>query len=114
VSKDVADAAWRKAQPGVRRHANVAYDQARNAYLWSDAPAPLPEFTPLTALEHLLSPRKPDRVEAAEVIRTALRERDQLAALVLQVESMLLAGTDAAAVLDRVRQRSQGVRVRAS
>jgi hypothetical protein len=104
VSRDVVDAAWRRAQPGVRRHANVVFDQAHSTYLWSDTPAPLPAFTPATALEHLLSPAGSDRAEAAEVIRAALGERDRLMAMAAQVEAMLLAGADARIVIERVRQ----------
>jgi hypothetical protein len=114
VPKDAVDAAWRRAQPGVRRHANVAFTEARNAYQWSDTPAPLPVFTPTTALEHLLSPRGSGRVEAAEVIRAALHERDRLAALAVQVEAMLASGADAAVVIDKVRQLTHHTRADAS
>jgi hypothetical protein len=81
VPREVADAAWRRAQPGVRRHANVAVDKA-GRYAWSDAPVP-PEplrFTPSEALERILRGRlaAPVKVDLADLVRRALHERDVL------------------------------------
>ncbi len=84
VATEAVEAAWRRAQPGVRRHANVAFDRARGCYWWSATPmpGPVPGPTPAQALERLLRGRVPAalKAELAEQLRGALRDRDDLEA----------------------------------
>jgi hypothetical protein len=81
VARDVVDAAWRRAQPGVKRHANIAVDP-NGRYAWSDTPVPREPIrsTPTEALERILRGRLPAGVKAdlAELVLRALRERDVL------------------------------------
>jgi hypothetical protein len=80
VPRDGVEKAWRRAQPGVRRHANIAVDAA-GRYAWSDTPVLIepPRFTPSAALERILR-RLAAAIKAdlAELVRAALRERDVL------------------------------------
>ena len=34
--RSVVDAFWKRAQPGVKRHGNVAFDAARGLYTWRE------------------------------------------------------------------------------
>lgn len=81
VARDVVDVAWRRAQPGVKRHANVAVD-ASGRYAWSDRPVPREPIraTPTEAWERILRGRLPAGIKAdlAELVLRALRERDVL------------------------------------
>lgn len=81
VPRDGVEKAWRRAQPGVRRHANIAVDAA-GRYAWSDTPVLIepPRFTPSAALERILRGRLAAAIKAdlAELVRAALRERDVL------------------------------------
>jgi hypothetical protein len=40
VPADAADAAWRRAQPALRRHAEVAFDAARGTYRYGTSTRP--------------------------------------------------------------------------
>ncbi len=81
VQRDVVDAAWRRAQPGVKRHANVAVDAA-GAYCWGDVPVPveLPKLTPVEALDRILRGRLHSamKAELGDLVRATLRDRDPL------------------------------------
>jgi hypothetical protein len=121
VPKATVDAAWRRAQPGVRRHANVVVDETRHAYGWSAATAAAAVFSPRAALDELIKPRVPvtAKVQAADVVQAALRERDEqqarqrdvvatairaLAQLAMEVEELATAGTDTPTLVARVRE----------
>jgi len=83
VERSVVEAAWKRAQPGVRRHANIVFDAGRGVYRWSDNRAPLPAPTAEEALHRLLPVRLTARkAELAEIVRAALKERDGLEARV--------------------------------
>jgi len=81
VAKDEVDQAWRRAQPGVKRHAHVV-DIGRGRYQWSATPIPVavPVVSPAEALERLVAGRVPSGLKAdlADLVRRALAERDQL------------------------------------
>ena len=36
--RTVVDAAWKRAQPGVKRHGNVTFDSAHGSYVWGMEP----------------------------------------------------------------------------
>ena len=84
VEKDMVDAAWRKAQPGVKRHGNVEFDATHGKYRWSSASIPPPTLvlTPTQALESLVTGRVPAVIkpDLVELVRRALDERDALEA----------------------------------
>jgi hypothetical protein len=94
VAREDVDAAWRRAQPGVRRHANIAVDAAGH-YVWSDVPVPVEpiHLTPIESLERILKGRLAAAVKAdlADVVRRALHERDVL-------ERQVQAGYDGSAL----------------
>ena len=76
-----ADAAWRRAQPAVRGHADVSYDPARGTYRYGGGRSAAPALTGDEALDRLLPPRLTTRRAAlAAVVRAALKERDDLEA----------------------------------
>jgi hypothetical protein len=112
VDHDSVDAAWRRAQPGVRRHANIQAGAGR--YAWSDVPVPVdvPRLTPAEALERILRPRLPAAVKhaLAEQVRRALDERDtverQLRAEAARAlaEVAAYAGGPAEVLVERVRE----------
>ncbi len=81
VAQDVVDAAWRRAQPGVKRHANIRAEPSGH-YAWSDVPVPreVPRLTALAALERILRGRlaAPVKADLAEQVRRAVTERDVL------------------------------------
>lgn len=135
IAKEDVDAAWRRAQPGVKRHGNVAY--AQGAYRWSDTPVPVPVpvVTPVQAFERILAGRLAATVKAdlADLVTTALRERDALeerlrgayqgsdaaraarerqiridsaralAEVVMEVEELSAAGAEPAVTVERIR-----------
>jgi hypothetical protein len=75
------DAAWRRAQPVLRRHPGVAFDDARGAYRYQGAGSRVPTLDPAEALELLLPARMTGRKAAlAGTVRAALAERDDLEA----------------------------------
>jgi hypothetical protein len=78
LDRSVVDAAWRRAQPSLRRHRYVRVDPP-GVYRWQPAPPAAP-VSPQTALERLVTERLPAlaRAELAEGIREALAERDAL------------------------------------
>ncbi len=83
VERSVVVAAWKRAQPGVRRHANIVFDAGRGVYRWSDNRAAVPALTAEDALDRLLPARLSARkAELAEIVRAALKERDGLEARV--------------------------------
>jgi hypothetical protein len=89
VDRDTAEKTWRRAQPGVRRHAYVVYDAAGGGtYRWSDStvPTPAPRLNPVQAFDRLLRGRlaAAARTELAGTVSAALRERDELEARVRQ------------------------------
>ncbi|HEX6873814.1 MAG TPA: hypothetical protein VF163_22155 [Micromonosporaceae bacterium] len=80
VEPATAAAGWRRAQPGLRRHANVAFDPVERTYQWTDG-RPVPPPSPRQALDRLLTGR-PGAAgpKLIELVRAALDERDQLEA----------------------------------
>ena len=81
VPAGVADAAWRRAQPALRRHAEVAFDAARGTYRYGTSNPPAPPLTGDEALDRLLpQPMSGRRAELAAIVRAALKERDDLEA----------------------------------
>ncbi len=81
VDEASADAAWRRAQPAVRGHADVSYDPARGTYRYGGGRMAAPALTGEEALDRLLPPRLTTRRAAlAAVVRAALKERDDLEA----------------------------------
>jgi len=83
-AKPDVDAAWRRAQPTLRRAAR--FDPATRTYAWVDGP-PVP--SPRPALDELLSPRvdATRRLFLAEAVRAALTERDDLESRLRQAYS---------------------------
>jgi hypothetical protein len=80
VSADVAEQAWRRAQPILRGHPDVNYDASRGAYRYGDAHL-APAVGAEEALDRLLPPRMTARrSDLATVVRAALKERDDLEA----------------------------------
>jgi hypothetical protein len=81
VDRDTVDAAWRRAQPGVKRHANVRVEPG-GTYSWSDTPVTPepPRLTPVEALDRILRGRLPSgfKADLGDLVRAALRERDTL------------------------------------
>jgi hypothetical protein len=79
VDRETVQREWRRAQPGVKRHGNVTFDQSTATYRWTDGAAPTP-LSPMQALERIVRGRlaAPARVELADTVRAALRERDEL------------------------------------
>jgi hypothetical protein len=78
LDRTLVDAAWKRAQPSLRRHRYVRIDPP-GRYRWragTQEPGPAPE----QALERLVAERltATDRAELAEPIRAALAERDAL------------------------------------
>ena len=83
VPPDEADAAWRRAQPTLRRHAQVAFDAARGTYRYGTSTPIAPPLTGDEALDRLLPERMSGRrAELAAIVRAALKERDDLEARV--------------------------------
>ncbi len=79
VDEHTADAAWRRAQPVVRGHADISYDPARGTYRSGGAGSAVPALTGDEALDRLLPPRlTARRAELAGIVRAALKERDDL------------------------------------
>jgi hypothetical protein len=78
IDPAAADVAWRRAQPAVRRHAAVSYDPARGTYRYGATDA-AQTLTGEEALDRLLPPRLTTRrAELATIVRTALKEREDL------------------------------------
>ncbi len=78
VEPAVVDAAWRRAQPVLRRHEGVSFDPARGTYRFGER-GPSPALTADEALERLLPTRLSARAEGfAGVVRAALKEREDL------------------------------------
>jgi hypothetical protein len=75
VEKAEADAAWRRAQPALRRVAR--FDPRTRTYAWPHTP---PVLSPHLALDELQRGRRSaaERAELAEAVRAGLRERDDL------------------------------------
>ncbi len=42
VDRSVVDAAWKRAQPGVKRHGNIAFDATLGVYRWTMGTRPIP------------------------------------------------------------------------
>lgn len=107
VDADVVDAAWKRAQPALRRHRHIDFDGEHATYTWSDAVAP-PLFSPDGALDRLAAGRLPSmlRAELAEVVRGALKERDELEA---RMRGAYLGERDTRAAQDR-QARAEAVR----
>jgi hypothetical protein len=125
-----ADAAWRRAQPALRRVAR--FDPRGRTYAW---PHTRPVLSPRDALDELQRGRRSagDRAELAEAVRAGLRERDDLeqrlresyrgswrarqarerqvrldavralARVAMEVEEMAAAGSGSAVIVERVR-----------
>jgi hypothetical protein len=127
VPPNEVEAAWRRAQPGVRRHANVTVD-ATGRYDWSidstfdrawspDPPPVQPlRLTAAEALERILKGRLPAALKAdlADLVRAALRDRDGLQARELQLrvdaagalaelEELASTGAPADVLVERIR-----------
>jgi hypothetical protein len=136
----VVDAAWRRAQPVLRRHPEIEFDAARGFYHHRDA-APV---EPGEALELLLPARITGRQAGlANVVRHALAERSSLQAglrtgsagsrerrgarerqirldvvrvlvdVVAEVEELTAAGAEPAVVAERVRGLAEAFGLRA-
>jgi hypothetical protein len=75
------DAAWKRAQPSLRRHTYVDFDAATGKYGWRDGGAG-PKLSAEAALDRLVTQRLTamGRIELAELVRAALHERDELEA----------------------------------
>jgi hypothetical protein len=101
IDPKVVDAAWRRAQPAVRRHEAVSFDAVRGTYRFGDA-VPAPALTPEEALERLLPARLTTRAaEFAGVVRAALKEREDLE---LRLRSAYVDGRAAQAARERQAQ----------
>lgn len=81
VDPATADLAWRRAQPALRRQAEVSFDAARSTYRYGLTLPGAPDLSGEEALDRLLPPRLTTRRAAlATIVRTAIKERDDLEA----------------------------------
>ena len=108
VPADELGAAWRRAQPVLRRHAEIAFDAARGTYRYGTSGQPAPPLTGDEALDRLLPERMSGRqTELAAVVRGALKERDDLEA---RVRAGYVGGRELRAARER-QIRIEAVRV---
>jgi len=133
LDRTVVDAAWRRAQPSLRRHRDVRVDPP-GVYRWQPG-RPAEPVSPEAALDRLVTGRLPAlaRAELAEGIREALAERDAfeerargayrdaaatraayerqlrvdaaraLADVAMEVEELAAAGADGRVAVERIR-----------
>jgi hypothetical protein len=133
VDRAAVDAAWKRAQPGLRRHGHVEVGPP-GVYRWRAGP-PVEALTPDAALDRLAAQRltATGRAELVDVVRAALLERDALeerargayrdavqlrtaherqlridaaralAEVAMEVEELAAAGADARVAVERIR-----------
>jgi hypothetical protein len=138
VDPTTADAAWKRAQPSLRRHRYVLVDPP-GVYRWRPGP-PAEPVSPARALDQLVTERLTamGRAELADLIRAALAERDALeeraqgayreavttraayerqlrvdaaralAEVAMEVEELAAAGADGRVAVERIRAMVAG------
>jgi hypothetical protein len=87
IEPDVADAAWRRAQPALRHHANIMFDEVHRTYRWAESPE--------------------QRVRAARERQLRIVAMRALADVLMEVEELAAAGADGAVTVERVRAMAQ-------